>query len=120
MAICLAGCSGPYRQKPLGPQSAQFRQVQAMLVELRRAGGDKLDETLARQGPNGLDEGRRAALRAVLDELARADSAELKQLDRFGDHVFRAAIALRRDSTDRTLYMLLVERDGQLLWAGPN
>ena len=59
-------------------------------------------------------------LRSVLRELARAESATLQRVDRWGSGLVRATIQLTFEDRPRTLAFLLVEADDKLYWAKTN
>ena len=91
-----------------------------MLETLRRDGAANLDRSMSEQGVAGLDEGFASALRATLKELIDADTARLQDLDRFGENVYRATFLLTSGRQSRQVFILLVEKDGALRWAGRN
>jgi hypothetical protein len=120
LALATAGCGKDYEQKKLGRDSPQGAQVRAM-VQALRAGGEKgLDGALARQAAGNLSDPEKQALRAALMELLRAGSVELERIDQFGPRAYRATFILTAGGAPRPAAFLLVEKDGQLRWAGRN
>jgi hypothetical protein len=91
-----------------------------MLVALRSAGPAGLEEVIKQQAAGGLTDRQATALRATLEQLAKAQAVELEEMDRFGDDVYRAALGVTSGKSSRTVYMLLVVSDGWLRWAGKN
>jgi len=75
---------------------------------------------MQRQAAGGLTANQHAALTAALGGLIAADKVELRQIDRFGDGVYRVSLLLSSEDETTTVYLLLVMKAGQLLWAGPN
>lgn len=120
LAFCLAGCGKDYEQKKLGKDSAQGQQVRAMVQALRDGGEKGLAGVMAQQAAGGLSDSQIQALRASLMELLRAGSVELERIDRFGPEVYRATLVLSTGGASRSAAFLLVEKDGQLRWAGRN
>ena len=119
-ALLLAGCPDKYGRSAHDAASSQFGQVASMLGELRSPGSGGVDEAMARQAADGLDEGRAASLAATLRMLAQAEKAELTGLDSFGKDIYRAAIQVDDKGRRRTVYVLLVGDGGDLRWAGMN
>ena len=115
-----AGCGREYDQRDLAADSPQATQVREMIRTLRQAGGDGVDEFMARHGAEGLSAARQAALRATLLRIARAETVELKRLDSFGKNVCRASLRLGPAGRMESLFALLIVKEGQLRWAGPN
>jgi hypothetical protein len=120
LALCLAGCGKDYDQKKLGKDSAQGRQVQAMVQTLRDGGEKGLTAAMAQQAAAGLSGSQTQALRLSLMELLRAGSVELERIDQFGPSVIRATFVLTTGGAKRSAALLLVEKEGQLRWAGRN
>ena len=122
LSACLlpGGCDKQYAQRKLDAQSSQWQEVSTLIDDLREGGQARIDALVSQSSAEGTDEGRAAALRAMLTQIAQADSAALTKLDRFGDQVYRASLTLSSPEHGTTLYVLLVEKDGRLQWAGPN
>ena len=115
-----AGCSKDYGQKQLGDDSPQAGQVRAMIASLRRAGLERLDETMRQQAAEGISVQQQAGLRATLAEIIEAEKVELNRLDRFGKNVCRAALDLSEGERRSKVFVLFVESRGNLRWAGRN
>lgn len=119
-ASLVAGCSEDYEQKQLGDDSPRAVQVRAMIASLRQAGLEKLDETMRQQSASELDRRQRAGLRATLAEIIAADDVKLNSLDRFGQSVFRATLEVSEGGQQSNVFILLIESEGNLRWAGRN
>ena len=61
-----------------------------------------------------------AGLRATLAEIIEAEKVELHHLDRFGQNVCRARLDLTEDGQQREVFILLIENNDNLRWAGRN
>ncbi len=118
--VLAAGCSRDYEQKQLGDDSPQAGQVRDMIASLRQGGLERLDETMRRQAAEGLSRQQQAGLRATLAEIIEAEKVELNRLDRFGKNVCRAALDLSEGPQQSKVFVLLVESQGDLRWAGRN
>ena len=118
--LLAAGCDKEYDQRDLAGDSPQAAEVRAMIRTLRQAGGKGVDEFMARHGAQGLSAGRQVALRATLLRIAQAETVELERLDSFGKNVCRASLRLGPSGRTESLFALLIVKDGQLRWAGPN
>ena len=114
------GCRKEYARDRLGTDSGPAGEVRGMIDALREAGKDRLDEMMQRQAADGLTANQHAALTAALGGLIAADSVELQQIDRFGDGVYRVSLLLSSEDNTTTVYLLLVMKHDQLLWAGPS
>jgi len=120
LALCACGCGKDYDQKKLGKDSPQAAQVRAKVQALRDGGEKGLPGAMARQAAGGLSDAQTQALRASLMELLRAETVELERMDQFGPSVIRATFVLSSGSAKHSAAFLLVEKDGQLRWAGRN
>ncbi|MCD4699822.1 MAG: hypothetical protein K8R91_04535 [Phycisphaerae bacterium] len=120
VVIFAAGCSGDYKQKQLGDDSPQAVQVRAMIASLRQAGLERLDETMRQQVAEGLNRRQKAGLRAMLTEIILVEKVKLHSLDRFGQSVCRATLELSEGGQQSKVFVLLVENQGNLRWAGRN
>lgn len=123
LAALLTGiaCSEPYSQTGLGPNSKAGEQIARMLEEVRSAGVENLDQIIASAGSPGLTGSESSRLHAALDTLALAKSARLVSVDGYGDRVIRAGFEITdADDKKATIFMLFVDMDQKLYWAGPN
>ncbi len=121
LALGMAGCGrAPYAHRELGLATPEAVAIAAAAEAIRGGGQAGLDDALARFAAPGLEDDRRAALRALFAELVAAAAVELTDLDQFGGQVFRASFELTSAGASRELHVLLVKIDGQLRWAGMN
>lgn len=120
LAAAVGGCGGEYEREEFGPDSSQADSVRQMVTRLRDGGEAGLDQVLARDAADDLDDAQQRALRAALRELIRADDVRLERLDRFGKDVWRAVFELTTSAGKRTACLLLFVRDGRPRWASPN
>jgi len=117
----LSGCGGSYEQKPLGLTGPHADQVNAVLQELRDPQAPMpIANFIQQYGADQLTKPQIAALDATLQRIVSAKQVELVSLDRFGRQVYRAGIRCATPPKTDTFYVLLVEIDDQLRWAGPN
>ena len=128
-AACLAamalagGCSDEYGHERLDGESPQFVEVRTMLDELRASRDDGLDDMLTRQIATDIADSQKKGLRYVLTQLARADEATVKRVDRFGPDLYRATLTFTTEDHPRTIALLLVpdeDDDRKLYWANTN
>lgn len=119
-AVFLAGCSQKYEHQRMDDDSDPANQIRAMIEELRRGGADELDEIISAQKVPTLSNTRQASLRAILAQIAGADTVELTRLDRFGRNAYRSALKLTTRGQTRRISLLLVADSGRLRWAGKN
>jgi len=117
-ALLLSGCSSQdYQQQPLTPDSPTGREIQQMLDALAETDAEALERYIDRYGATDLNDQQTRGLTAALRSLA-GGQPRLSKLDRFGDNVVRAGI---EPAEGRPLvWMLLIETDDGLRWAGPN
>lgn len=116
----VAGCSDGYEQRRLAGDAPQRRELRVMVDALRSGGEEALEGFLAEHGASGLTDVQRAALRASLTEIVRAESVELTELDRFGRDVYRATLRMTTAGQTKPAYFLLIRSGGRLRWAGRN
>jgi len=121
MLMTLVGCSDEYGHERLDADGPEATQVRSLVSDLRDAGRNALDETIARQVPAKMTEQQLKGLKDALGRIASADSVELQKIERFGDQVYRAVLALETSGGPKTLAMLLaVGEDDTLKWLGRN
>jgi len=121
-ALVLAGgCSKKYGHERLGTGSPEAAKVHKMLLDLREAGEKGLDETIRKDGADGLSQAQAKMLRATLLEMIRADAVELERMDRFGGSVWRAIFELTtREGSSTAAVLIVIPEDGRPRWAGRN
>jgi len=119
-AACLSGCAKEYRHKKLGSDSPEARQIGEMIAALRSAKPVGLEVAIARQSAGGLSQLQARSLRDALVRIAAAESAQVVELSRFGEKVYRAVIEVRTAEASEQVCMLLVSTAEGLRWAGPN
>ena len=118
--FALCGCSKEYQHAEMGKDSPMGKKAAAMMQSIRSAGKEGLAEIVRRDGASGLNESQQAGLQATLEEIAAADQAELIDMERFGDKVFRATIQLAIGGKLQEFCMLMVLSGDELKWAGKN
>ena len=118
--LAWAGCRKEYARKEFDTASPQWAKVRSMIDTLRKADQDHLDEIMQMRAADGLDERQRSSLEASLMQIMQAETVELKQVTRFGQKVYRISLRLSSSGDAGMLFMLIVDKDGKLCWAGRN
>jgi hypothetical protein len=113
-----AGCSKQYQPAGVTVDSPQGQAVQAMLAQLRAAKGQELQDALARQIADGLDEGRLAMLRSSLETLAASDQAKLDKITQFGADLYRCTFTYETAGRTGAVTVLVLSAKDQYRWAG--
>jgi fructose-specific phosphotransferase system component IIB len=116
----LCGCSKDYQHAEMGKDSPLGKKAAAMIQAMRSAGKDGLAAVVGRDGASGLNQSQQAGLQAALEEIVAADQAELTDMERFGDKVFRATIQTTVGGKSQEFCMLMVLSGDELKWAGKN
>ncbi len=119
LMLACGGCGDDYARSNVTDDSPEARQVRSM-IETLRSGADRVDEVISAQQAGQLNDRQKSAVRAMLEEIISADAVELKRIDQFGDHIYRATLTLREGEIDRQLFVLLAKQDSHLRWACPN
>jgi hypothetical protein len=114
----VAGCSKQYQPAGVSVDSPPGQAVQAMLAQLRAATGQELQDVLARQIADGLDEGRLARLRASLETLAASDQAKLDKITQFGADLYRCTFSYEAGGRPGAITILVLAAQDQYRWAG--
>jgi len=118
---CAGGCSREYDHGRLDTDGPEGRRVTELVGRLRTGGVDGLDAAVSAQAMEGLTESQLKELRFGLEKIVAADSAALTKIERFGDRIYRAVLALEADGRSETLAMLLAfDATAELRWIGRN